>query len=183
MPIIVLAAVTALLLSDDLRVRAAVAGRRRRRAGLYGPYWAALMATLGFGGLLAGRIALERTGPQAVVIGIRQPRPAIVLTVDNLLVAIAAQVVLALLVPDRSIRATQLLHDSVPSAIRAGVASGVGALGWMVFVPFAFGLGLVSRNHGVDVAAWLLVGAVAAACVALIAVGRVGPPWPHSPRT
>ena len=81
-----------------------------------------------------------------------------------------------LLVLILSIRATQLLNDSVPSAIRAGVGSAVGALGWLIFLPFAFGFGLVSRNHGVDVAAWLLVGAVTAACVALIAVGRVGAP-------
>jgi hypothetical protein len=29
------------------------------------------------------------------------------------------------------------LHDAVPSTIRAGVASGVGTLTWLTFLPFA----------------------------------------------
>ena len=143
--------------------------------GLYGPYWAALMATLGVGGLLAGRIALDRVGPLAVVTVVAVAA-GIALTVDNLGVAIVAQITLALLFLIASIRATQLLHDSVPSSIRTGVASGVGALGWMMFVPFAFVLGLVSREQGVHVAAWMIVGVTVAATVALAIVSRAQPP-------
>ena len=172
-PIVACAAVTALILSTLFEFGPLWLLAADAAPAVYGPYWAALTATLGFGGLLAGRLALERTGPQAAVIGILIAASC-VLAGGGLLVVVAAQVVLVLLVLILSIRATQLLNDSVPSAIRAGVGSAVGALGWLIFLPFAFGFGLVSRNHGVDVAAWLLVGAVTAACVALIAVGRVG---------
>ena len=39
------------------------------RRSLYGPFWAALMATFGLGGLLAGRLPLDRTAPLAGVAG------------------------------------------------------------------------------------------------------------------
>jgi len=174
-PIILLAVLAAVLLSTIFEFGPLWLVAADAAPGLYGPYWAALMATLGVGGLLAGRIALHRLGPLGVVtlIGIAA---AVGLTFDNLVVAMAAQVVLALLFLIASIRATQLLHDSVPSAIRTGVASGVGALGWIVFVPFAFVLGLVSRDQGVHVAAWMIVGVTVAATVALAIVGRAQPP-------
>ena len=174
-PIIVLAMLAAVLLSTIFEFGPLWLVAADAAPSLYGPYWAALMATLGIGGLLAGRIALHRRGPLALVI-VLAVAAGLGLTVDNLGVAMAAQIVLALLFLIASIRATQLLHDSVPSSIRTGVASGVGALGWMVFVPFAFLLGVVSRDQGVHVAAWLIVGVTVAASVALAIVSRAQPP-------
>ena len=174
-PIIVLAMLAAVLLSTIFEFGPLWLVAADAAPSLYGPYWAALMATLGVGGLLAGRIALHRRGPLALVI-VLAVAAGTGLTVDNLGVAMAAQIVLALLFLIASIRATQLLHDSVPSSIRTGVASGVGALGWMVFVPFAFVLGVVSRDQGVHVAAWLIVGVTVAASVALAIVSRAQPP-------
>ena len=37
-------------------------------AGLYGPFWAGLVSTLGLGGLLAGRVRLDRPVTLAVTI-------------------------------------------------------------------------------------------------------------------
>jgi len=174
-PIILLAVLAALVLSTIFEFGPLWLVAAGAAPGLYGPYWAALMATLGLGGLLAGRIALHRIGPLAVV-AVVAVAAAISLTIDNLGVAIAAQIVLALLFLIASIRATQLLHDAVPSSIRTGVASGVGAIGWILFVPFAFVLGLVSREQGVHVAAWMIVGVTVAASAALAIVGRAQPP-------
>ena len=42
-----------------------------------------------------------------------------------------------------------MLHDAVPSAIRSGVASGVGSLSWLAFLPLALGFGTLSTAHGV----------------------------------
>jgi hypothetical protein len=64
-------------------------------AVLFGPYWAALTSTLGLGGYLAAKLDLTRM-------------PVVV-----------AQVVLALLAVV-AIYAGRLLHDAVPSTIRAG---------------------------------------------------------------
>jgi hypothetical protein len=58
----------------------------------------------------------------------------------------------------------------VPSTIRAGVASGVGTLTWLTFVPFAILFGYVSDRAGLDRAGWILVGigVVAAALILLV---------------
>jgi len=173
-PIVVLALLTALLLQSIFEFGPLWLVAHDAAPGLYGPYWAALMATLGLGGLLAGRLPLHRPAVLAVV-AVVLSLASVALIVESLPVVVGAQVVLALLLLIASIRSTQLLHDSVPSAIRTGVASGVSALGWMAFLPFAFTFGLLSREQGVNVAAWMFVAVTAAACVVLAIVVRAQP--------
>jgi hypothetical protein len=94
---------------------------------------------------------------------------AITLTQTRSLAAvICAQTVLALLLAIISIRAGKLLHDGVPSNIRAGVSSGVGTLSWMLFLPFSLGFGWYARSHGVQRAGWFL--AAAAVVIGLLLI-------------
>jgi hypothetical protein len=78
-------------------------------------------------------------------------------------------VVLALLLAIISIRAGKLLHDGVPSNLRAGVSSGVGTLSWVLFLPFSLVFGWFARAHGVQRAGWFLTGAVLLVALLLIA--------------
>jgi MFS family permease len=135
-------------------------------AGSFGPAWAALMASLGIGGLLAGRIRLDTRRMTAAVMGLLVSASAVLVMVDHPAVATAAQSTLIVLPVAVGIALTRRLHDSVASDIRSGVASGVGALTWAVFLPFALGFGVVSERLGVRPAGWTLVGV--AACVALL---------------
>ena len=126
-------------------------------AAAYGPYWAGLVSTLGFGGLLAGRLRLDRPANAWAAAG-AMTVAALLLTADTGFVAVtAAQVTLALLTGLAAIHVSAVLHDAVPSAIRSGVASGVGSLSWLVFVPVALGFGALSTAHGVQRAGWVLV--------------------------
>ena len=61
----------------------------------------------------------------------------------------------------------RLLHDEIPSAVRTGVASGVSAMSWIVFLPLALGFGLISTAGGLPAAGWFLV-ALAALTGALL---------------
>lgn len=178
-PIIVLVLLTSVLLGSIFEFGPLWLIAHDATDGLYGPYWAALMATLGIGGLMAGRIALHRPLVLAVVVSV-MVLASLALTMRSLPVAIGAQVVLAFLLLVASIRATQLLHDAVPSNIRTGVASGVSAFGWMCFLPFALGLGVLSKNEGVHVAAWMLIGATVLAGLVLAVVAQRQPPLSHS---
>jgi hypothetical protein len=90
---------------------------------------------------------------------------SIVLTMtDAIGIVIVAEILLVLLVVAVSIPITGRLHDAVPSTIRAGVASGVGTLTWLTFLPFAFAFGYVSDRSGVEDAGWTV------AVVALLTV-------------
>jgi len=178
-PVIVLTLLAAVLLSAIFEFGPLWLIAADAAPGLYGPYWAGLMATLGLGGLLAGRVPLHRPFVLAIVAAFML-LASLTLTRSNLPAVIGAQIVLTLLLLVVSIRATQLLHDSVASTIRTGVASGVSALGWICFMPFAFGLGVLARNQGVRVAAWLLIGATLLACLALVVVVRRQPPLARS---
>jgi hypothetical protein len=84
------------------------------------------------------------------------------------IVVILAQAVLALLLVLVGIFLTRQLHDAIPSTIRAGVASGVGTLTWMAFLPFALTFGVASERMGVDDAGWMIVGVTVATCASVM---------------
>ena len=136
---------------------------------LFGPYWAALVSTLGVGGYLTSKLNLNRRATVSLL-AVLAPAAAVTLTWTRSLAAvIAAQTVLALLLAIFSIRAGKLLHDGVPSTLRAGVSSGVGTFSWLLFLPFSLALGWFSRGNGVQPAGWFLTAAALLIGLLLIA--------------
>jgi predicted MFS family arabinose efflux permease len=135
---------------------------------LYGPHWAGLMSAFGLGGMLAGRIHFARPATLATVVALMVAF-SLTLTVSHAPgLVIAAQVGLAVLLVAASTYLTRLLHDCIPSTIRAGVASGVGTLTWIAFLPFAVTFGAVSKRAGVHTAGWMMVAFAVATSAALI---------------
>jgi MFS family permease len=137
-------------------------------AALFGPYWAALVSTLGVGGYLTSKLNLDH-GVTVGLLALCAPAAAVALALTRSLAAvICAQAALALLLAIISIRAGKLLHDGVPSQLRAGVSSGVGTFSWMLFLPFSLVFGWYARGHGVQRAGWFLAGAAVAIGLLLI---------------
>jgi MFS family permease len=168
-PIVALLVLTALLLQVMLEFGPLWMVALAAPAALYGPQWAGMMAGLGVGGLLGGRLTL-RGWPSVATIGAAMVACAIVLATSRATgLVIAAQVVLVVLVVAVGIPVTGRLHDAVPSSVRAGVASGVGTLTWLTFLPFALLFGAVSDRSGVHDAGWIVV-AVAAGTALLLGV-------------
>jgi predicted MFS family arabinose efflux permease len=177
LPVVLLAVLTAMVTSVIFEFGPLWLVALSAAAVLYGPFWAGLVSTFGLGGLLAGRIKLDRPATLATVVTLMLLSAAALTTSRNLLVIAAAQTLLALLVVAASIHASQLLHDAVPSTIRSGVASGVGAVSWIAFLPFALGFGAVSKAEGVHTAAWMIVAVtvLAGAVLVKVAVRRPAP--------
>jgi predicted MFS family arabinose efflux permease len=149
-------------------------------AAAFGPYWAALVATLGIGGYATSKLRLERRQAVLLLAALLAATPILLATSNSIIAIVAAQTALQLLVAIIGIHAGLLLHDAVPSTIRAGVSSGVGTLSWMLFLPFALGFGWLIRAHGVHRAGWVLVGVVGllALLVAASTRRRAGAPEP-----
>ncbi len=145
---------------------------------IFGPAWAGLMASIGIGGLLAGRLRLDRP----MVLGAAALISALsvigMITTRDVLIAVLAQIALVLVIMVISIHVTSLLHDAVPSTIRAGVASGVSALSWMAFIPFSLGFGVLYQATDVFTAGWLIAGAVVVTCTVLIRLSVRRPAQP-----
>jgi hypothetical protein len=137
-------------------------------AGFYGPFWAGVVGALGLGGLLAGRLHLHRRLPVATVVLVMLGCAAVLLTSGSLAVLTVAIVLLTLLVVVIGIHVSHLVHDAVDSTIRTGVASGISAVSWILFTPFALGFGAVTQEADVYAAGWLLAGAVVSAGAALL---------------
>jgi predicted MFS family arabinose efflux permease len=134
---------------------------------LYGPYWAGLMSTFGLGGLLAGRLQLHKLATLGAVAALMILASVALTATKSLVVVTIAQVILVLLIMVASIHVTRLLHDAVPSTIRTGVSSGAGAISWMLFLPIALAFGLITTQHGVHTAGWMLTALTALAATLL----------------
>ena len=102
-------------------------------AVFYGPFWALLVATLGVGGLLAGRLRLDRPIPVAIVVLVMLASCLTLTSSRDLGALTVAMVALTFLLVVVGIHVSRLLHDAVPSTIRTGVVSGVGAVSWLVW--------------------------------------------------
>jgi predicted MFS family arabinose efflux permease len=156
-PIITLAALTAALLQAIFEFGPLWLVALGAAAIAYGPYMAGLLSALGLGGLLAGRFRLDQPAPLAVAVGLMGASSLVLTVSHHIVIVTVAQIVLALLLVVASIHATRLLHDAIPSTVRAAVASGVGALSWLAVLPFALAFGWVSKQLGVHVAGWMIV--------------------------
>jgi hypothetical protein len=77
-------------------------------------------------------------------------------------------VVLALVLAIISIHASRLLHDAVPSSVRAGVTSGGGTMTWVLFLPFSLAFGWVAVENGINWSGFMLAGAVIVLAALLI---------------
>src|SRR5215216_5294417 len=113
-----------------------------------------------------GPLWLVALAAPAVLYG---PYWALLLTwTRSLAVLVTAQVVLALVLAIVGIHASRLLHDAVPSSIRAGVSSGAGTITWVLFVPFSLVFGWAARENGVHWSGFMLAGAVVVVAVLLV---------------
>jgi MFS family permease len=139
-------------------------------AFLYGPHWAGLTAALGLGALLGAQAWITRRWAAWLVAAAIVACCVVLAVSHHALLVVGVQVVLMLLVVAVSIPVLRRLHDAVPSAIRAGVASGVGTLTWLTFVPFALGFGVLSDRAGVDRAGWLLAAIAVVAGLLMVVV-------------
>lgn len=176
LPIVTLAALTAVTLQLLLEFGPLWLVAFAVPAVWFGPYWAGLVSTLGLGGVLAGWIALDRPAT-AMLVGAAMTSATLVLTFSDVaLVVIGAQIGLALLVVAASIHVTRLLHDEIPSTVRTGVASGVSAMSWIVFLPIALAFGAVGASRGLATAGWLLVASASLASLLLMLTTRRHPP-------
>lgn len=144
-------------------------------AAAYGPYWALLVGTLAIAGYVVAKLHLDRAGTLAGSAALLAASAVLLATTHVLLLVAAAQTVMAMLVAIIGIHAGRLLHDTVPSHIRAGVSSGAGTFSWMLFLPFALVFGAVARSSGLYRATWILVGVVGALAVLLLFSKRAAP--------
>ena len=168
LPLVVLGALAALTLQVIVEFGPLWLVALAAPAVLFGPYWAGLMSSLGLGGLLAGRLRLDQPMPLAVACVLMVGASVVLNTTDVLALVIVAQAVLGLVVVTVGIHADALLHDAVPSSIRAGVTSGVGTLTWLGFLPVALAFGWVSRQYGLHTSGWVITATTLAVAVLLL---------------
>jgi MFS family permease len=144
-------------------------------AVVFGPYTAGMTSTLGLGGMLAGRVRLDRPVVAAIIaimmsgcgVALGETRTAWVL--------IAAQIVLVGLLVTVGIHLSRLLHDVVPSSMRSGVSSGVSTLSWLTFLPCSLLFAVLSEGSGIAAAGWIITVLCTIAGATLVRISQHAP--------
>ncbi|HTE65636.1 MAG TPA: MFS transporter, partial [Candidatus Binatia bacterium] len=143
---------------------------------LYGPHWAGLTGALGVGGIVGSRAWFTERWAVRILAAAVVACGVVLAVSQHALLVVGAQVILTFLVVAVSIPVTRSLHDAVPSTIRAGVASGVGTLTWLAFVPFALVVGAVAQSAGINRAGWVFTAVgIAAALLMVVVLPRARP--------
>lgn len=159
-PTVVLMVLTGLLMQSVLEFGPLWLVAASAPAFLYGAQWFGLTGALGIGGLLASRLHLECRQTLATLGAVLVAASVVTSVTRHVAVVIPAQVLLVLVIMVLNVHLTARLHASVPSTVRAGVASGVSTLTWMAILPFSLLLGVVIDDVGVGGAGWLVTAAV-----------------------
>jgi MFS family permease len=180
-PVVVLGALTALIAQVIFEFGPLWLVALAAPAVLFGPYWAGLVSTLGLGGLVAERIRLDTPVTAAGFAALMTGASVLLSLSTSLTAVITAQVVLALLASIAGIHVSSLLHDAVPSAIRAGVASGVSTVSWIGFLPFALAFGWVTKEFGTGASGWMITASTVLAGALLIRLSRRTPVGREAP--
>ena len=139
---------------------------------IYGPFMALLFLADVAGGLLAGRVSLERPAVLGVVLVLLGGASLLLIADVHIAMVTIAMMTILLLLAVVGIYVNRLLQDGVPSEIRAGVGSGIGAFTWILFTPTALGFGALTETRGVQASGWLLTGVAVTAGVLLVKIVR-----------
>jgi predicted MFS family arabinose efflux permease len=137
---------------------------------LFGPYTAAMTSTLGVGGLLGGRLHLDRPAIAGIVaLTLSGCGTVLALSADAPLL-IAAQVVLVGSLVTVGLYLSRLLHDLVPSHQRSAVSSGIGTMSWLTFLPCSLLFAALSGGAGIRAAGWIVTVLVSVAGLNLVRI-------------
>ncbi|HEY4387514.1 MAG TPA: MFS transporter [Ktedonobacteraceae bacterium] len=126
--------------------------------GLYGIANAAVLSAGGAGSWLAARLTLSKSASVVGMAGLLVAASLALVTVRSAVIVILAQGVLVAGGVAVNTIFTRMLHDSLPSEVRAGAASGVSAFSSLAFVFFALLFGVMSQHAGIFHAGWMVVG-------------------------
>ena len=183
LPIVILGALTAMLAQVIYEFGPLWLVAVAAPAVVFGPYWAGLMSTIGLGGVIASRVRLDRPVVAVGFVAVLVLASALLSVQTSLAVVIPAQIVVALLLAIAGVHVSAMLHDAIPSAIRAGVASGISTISWLGFLPFALGFGWVTGAFGTHVSGWLITGTavIAGSLLIRLSLRRPKNPDPSGP--
>lgn len=142
--------------------------------GLYGLSNAAVLSAGGMGAFLAPRLTLAKPASIVGIAGLLVMASLTLVFAKHPIIVILAQGALVAGGTGISMVFTGLLHDSLSSQVRAGAASGVGALSSIGFVLFSLLFGMLSQHAGIFHAGWMVVGValLAGALLVKVALGK-----------
>ena len=128
---------------------------------IYGPVSAAVFSTWALGGVLAQR--LRNRSSTLITLGIILIAMIVLIISRDYWVTLAAQVLAGTCLVALGVILSQKLHDELPSKLRAGSVSIIGALTRMVIIPFAILFTTISQHQDVFTASYLPFALVCAA--------------------
>lgn len=137
-----------------------------------------LLTAIGVGGWVAGRLKLQKLTVMLAAVGVMLAAALGLVVLHSGWLVVACQVVIATGTVALTVLFTRLLHDGLPSRVRAGASSAVSTLTRVVIIPFALLFGWISKEAGIYSAAWTVVALMLAVIFVAAKTLRPGAPLP-----
>ena len=132
---------------------------------IFGPANGLLLGTIGLGGFAASRLKLHRYRAVQATLLTMLLAAAVLALWRSAPVAVICQLVVSTGAIGLIVVFNRLLHDTLPSQVRAGASSAVSTLTRVLLIPLSLLFGYISRQVSVFVATWVFVVLLAAAMV------------------
>jgi len=124
----------------------------------YGLASAFVLSSLGLGGFLVHRFHLDRRIPLLLTLGIMVASCIGLILFRHTEMIVISQLILATGLIALYILFSSMLHDNVPSSIRASAASATSTIGRFFIIPTALLIGYVSQRYSIYTASYIFLG-------------------------
>lgn len=141
-------------------------------AAYFGMASAALLSSLGIGGILVNRLRLDRYIRMGMVLAVILLAGLGIIFFRSTPTIVASQAIFASGLICVYIVFSRILHDNLGSSIRAGAASATSTAGRLLIIPIALLIGYVSQKFTIYKAAYIFLGLALTMTFFVIAVAK-----------
>lgn len=119
---------------------------------------AVLLASVGVGGLIVGRLQLSRYARMLLTLAVMLLGCMGLILSRDTVTAVALQFIVATCLISINVVFSRILHDNLVPSIRAGAASATSTMARVLIIPIALLLSYVSQRYNIYTAAYILLG-------------------------
>lgn len=145
---------------------------------LFGTANAALLSTTGLGGLAADYLQMHRYGVMRVTMLVMVLSSLGLVVFRSAAAIVVCQALLATGLVGLGVVFSRLLHDLLPTQVRAGASSAVNTVARVLVIPLALLFGFISREYGIYQSSWLFVAFLFLAAVFMVKIFASRTPVP-----
>lgn len=139
----------------------------------YGPSTAVVLSTIGFSGIIAPYLRMDKRLFVAFFSTIMLLSCSLLIAARNPILLVISQSIIVIGLLSTGIIYMERFHDRLPSGIRSGASSAISTIGRVIFIGMALAFGFVTSHASIFHASWLILLPMVFICAFLIRASTI----------